>query len=252
MQPRIGDNLMTDIVVTRTPIWKSIADTLAAEIAAGHYRPGDKLPTEAALAQRFGVNRHTVRQALASHAATGMLHSRRGSGVFVAAKPTRYPLGRRVRYHQSLAAAGQSASKAILRLETRASDEGEATQLGLATGDPVHVYEGISLADNAPIALFRSVFPAMRFPGLLGGLDRTHSVTAAFAAEGLADYTRARTEITAKTASAAQALHLRIAEGAAILRTDSLNIDTGGAPVEIGRTWFAGDRVSLLVSVDDA
>ncbi|HHB81205.1 MAG TPA: GntR family transcriptional regulator, partial [Aliiroseovarius sp.] len=51
--------------MTRDPIWKAIAETLAAEIARGHYAPGAKLPTEAQLARRFGVNRHTVRRATA-------------------------------------------------------------------------------------------------------------------------------------------------------------------------------------------
>ena len=65
----------------RSAIWKSIAGTLSAEIAGGHYRPGDKLPTEAALSARFAVNRHTVRHALAALAAEGTVHARRGSGA---------------------------------------------------------------------------------------------------------------------------------------------------------------------------
>ena len=81
----------------REPIWRSIANTLQTEIAQELYRPGDKLPTEAELADRFGLNRHTVRQGLASLAEAGIVHARRGSGVFVAARPTDYALGQRVR-----------------------------------------------------------------------------------------------------------------------------------------------------------
>ena len=42
--------------MARTPIWKSIATHLRDEITAGQFAQGDKLPTEAALAARFGVN----------------------------------------------------------------------------------------------------------------------------------------------------------------------------------------------------
>jgi DNA-binding transcriptional regulator YhcF (GntR family) len=49
----------------RAPLWTAIRDTLRQEIATGQYRGGDKLPTEARLADRFGVNRHTIRRALA-------------------------------------------------------------------------------------------------------------------------------------------------------------------------------------------
>lgn len=236
--------------MTRTPIWKSIVSTLEGEIAAGQYRPGDKLPTEAALSQRFGVNRHTVRHALGDMGERGLVHSRRGAGVFVAAKPTEYPIGRRVRYHQSLQASGQTPSKEILRLETRLPDETEAEALRLPPEAQVHVYEGLSLADDAPLAVFRSVFPAERFPTLLKRLGKAGSVTQALKAEGVSDYTRASTRLTARQADATQALHLRIREGAPILRTEGVNIDPAGAPVEYGLTWFAGDRICLTVTPD--
>ncbi len=236
--------------MTRTPLWSSIAATLHADIAGGHYRPGDRLPTEAELAARFGVNRHTVRHALADLAARHLVHSRRGAGVFVAAKPTEYPIGRRVRFHQNVAAAGQLPTKEILRLETRRADLREAEALALPAAAPVHVYEGLSLADGAPVSLFRSVFPADRLPGLLAALADLKSVTAALQAAGIPDYTRASTRLTAKLATATQALHLRIAEGAPILRSVGINIDATGQPVEFGHTWFAGDRVTLTVTPD--
>jgi GntR family phosphonate transport system transcriptional regulator len=234
--------------VARSPLWKSITETLRVEIARGHYGPGDKLPTEAELAARFGVNRHTVRRALADMAASGLVHARRGAGVFVASKPVDYPLGRRVRFHQTLAAAGQMAAREILRLETRHADAREAAELALPLGAQVHVYEGVSLADGAPVALFRSVFPADRLPALPEALARTRSVTAALAAAGVADYTRASTRITAKLATATQAATLRVPEGAPILRTEAVNVDAAGHPVEFGRTWFAGDRITLTVA----
>lgn len=236
--------------MARTPIWKSIATTLEGEIAAGQYRPGDKLPTEAALSQRFGVNRHTVRHALGDMGERGLVHSRRGAGVFVAAKPTEYPIGRRVRYHQNLTAGGQTPSKQILRIETRLPDETEAAALHLPPEAAVHVYEGLSLADDAPLAVFRSVFPAARFPGLLKRLGMGGSVTEALRAEGVADYTRASTRLTARQADATQALHLRIREGAPILRTESVNVDPADQPLEYGLTWFAGDRICLVVTPD--
>lgn len=232
----------------RQALWTSIAATLTDEIGAGRYRPGDKLPTEAELSRRFGVNRHTVRRALAALAEQGLTHARRGAGVFVAARPTDYPIGRRVRFHQNLRAAGQTPDRKLLLTETRSADAREAEALDLPRDARAHVYEGVSLADGAPIALFRSVFPADRFPGLLAALAETRSVTAALARVGIDDYTRASTRLTAKLATPTQALHLALREGAPILRTVAVNVDRDGRPVEYGHTWFAGDRVSLVVA----
>ena len=229
-------------------LWSAIAATLTAEIAADHYRPGDRLPTEAALAARFGVNRHTVRHALAALAERGLVHSRQGAGVFVAQRPTDYPLGRRVRFHQNVLAAGQTPSRRISRTETRPCDVGEARALRLKPGEPVQVVEGVSLADGQPIAAFRSVFPAARFPGLLDGVRETGSITQALAAAGLTDYTRAETRLTAQLADPVLAVALQVRQGAPVMRTVAMNVDPQSVPVELGTTWFAGERVTLTVA----
>ena len=234
----------------RSAIWKDIADTLLSDLAQGHYLPGAKLPTEAALATRFGVNRHTVRHALADLGTRGLVVSRRGAGVFVAARPTDYPIGRRVRFNQAVAASGRSPSRSITRLETRPANPTEAEALAIAPGSAVHVVEGVSLADGEPLAVFRSVFPAQQFAGLLSAMQANPSVTAAMAACGVVDYTRASTRLTARIARATLALALRLPEGAPILRSVAVNVDTQGVPVEFGTTWFAGDRITLTVQPD--
>lgn len=235
--------------MTKQALWSEIADTLAADLARGAYRPGDRLPSEAELARRFGVNRHTLRRALARLTAEGRLFPRRGAGVFVADLPvTDYPLSRRVRFSQAVNAAGQAASRRFSRIETRGADAEEAQQLNLLPGAPVHVVEGVSLADATPLAAFRSVFPAERFPGLPARLSETGSITQALRTEGLLDYTRATTRIVAKTAGPALAARLMLVQGAPILRTHAVNVDGTGQPVEYGTTWFAGDRVALTVA----
>lgn len=233
--------------MTRRPIWTSIHETLAQELAQGLYAVGDRLPTEAQLSARFGVNRHTIRRALAELATAGLVHARRGAGVFVAASSTDYPIGKRVRFHQNLAAAGRLPGKEILLLETRRSNTEEAAALGIPAGSEVHSYDGLSLADGQPIAVFRSVFPAKRFPGLLAALERLRSVTAALQEAGIADYTRANTRISAISASSVVAAQLRVQDGAPLLMTQSLNVDENGVPVEHGHTWFAGARVTLTL-----
>ena len=231
----------------RTPIWSSIAANLTAEIAAGTYAQGTKLPTEAQLALRFGVNRHTVRRALGALAEAGLVQPRRGAGVFVTSVPTEYPLGRRVRFTQNVLASGRTPSRRLLRSEIRPASADEAEALALPPFALVHLIEGISLADGMPIGLFRSVLPALRFPDFAQDMARFGSITAALAHAGVADYTRALTRLTAKLANAVQAGHLQIPQGAPLLRSVTINVDPHGVPVEFGTSWFAGDRVTLTV-----
>ncbi|MEO1109136.1 MAG: phosphonate metabolism transcriptional regulator PhnF [Pseudomonadota bacterium] len=236
--------------MSKTPIWKSISLSLTSDIAEGRYQTGDRIPTEAQLAAKHGVNRHTVRRALSDMAEQGLVHARRGAGVFVAARPTDYPIGKRVRYHKNISASGKIPGKQILSLTTRTADEAEADALQLNTGDPVHVYDGLSLADGQPIGLFQSVFPAQRFPDLLKALQDTQSVTKALQTCGVSDYTRISTRLTARAATATQALHLHLNEGAPVLYSTGINADPDGNPVELGRTVFAGERVTLTLNED--
>ncbi|UYV37825.1 phosphonate metabolism transcriptional regulator PhnF [Rhodobacteraceae bacterium D3-12] len=236
--------------MARTPIWKTIAETLEGDIAAGHYRAGDKLPTEAELAARFGVNRHTVRHALSDMSERGITRSRRGSGVFVAIETADYPIGRRVRFHRNIAATGRLPKKQVLRLETRPGDSAETKALGLSKGDTVIIYEGLSLAGGTPIAHFTSVFPRARVTGMLDTLREVTSVTEALRLNGIADFTRAETRLTAERANATQALHLAMKEGDPLLKSIGINICPDGKPIEYGTTWFAGDRVTLTVNPD--
>lgn len=231
----------------RTPIWKAIANALRSDLAEGRYTPGDKLPTEAALAERFGVNRHTVRHGITALVEEGLVRTRRGAGAFVAATPTDYPIGRRVRFHENLIAAGRRPDKRVLQIEERSATQGEAKALHIAPAAPVCAYHGLSLADGQPIAVFESLFPLERLAGISEALARTSSVTQALHLVGIADYTRASTRLTAVRASATQALHLQVSEGDPLLRSSGVNVDDTDTPLEYGRTWFAGDRVTLIL-----
>ncbi|QQA43850.1 phosphonate metabolism transcriptional regulator PhnF [Pelagovum pacificum] len=233
--------------MTEQPIWAAIAAALRAEIAEGARRPGDRLPTEAQLADRFGVNRHTVRRGLAALADEGLVRSRRGAGVYVAPRSTDYQLGRRVRFHRNIEAAGRLPEKRFTLIETRPARPVEAAALGLDETETVVASDGISLSDGSPIALFTSIFPTDRLPGMADALARVHSVTEALRLCGVPDYVRTSTRISGVTADAAQAARLEIRPGAALIHSESINVDTTGRPIEYGQTFFVGERVTLTL-----
>ncbi|MGR3467852.1 MAG: phosphonate metabolism transcriptional regulator PhnF [Shimia sp.] len=231
----------------RTPMWQAIATALRADLAEGRYSPGDKLPTEAALAERFGVNRHTVRHGLSALVEEGLVRTRRGAGAFVAATPTDYPIGKRTRFTENLRRAGRDPSRETHILGVRVATQTEADLLGIAQGARVLATHGRSLADGQPLSMSEAIYPYDRLPGLAEALAEQKGVTHALAAIGVADYVRVSTRITAVVADAVQASVLEVAEGAALIRTSFVNADIEGRPVEFGRTHFVGDRVTLTL-----
>lgn len=232
------------------PVWQQIREALAAEIGGGRYRPGDRLPAEAALARRFGVHRHTLRRAMAALAASGLVHVRRGTPATVVGRPLDYAIGARTRFRDNLAAAGLAARTEILRIETLRAGPAEAEALGLPPEGRVHVLEAVGLAEGLPVTYGVSAVPADRFPDFPAGMRAAGSVTRALALAGLPDYGRRWTRLSAEAAGGAVARHLRAAEGAPLLCATWLNDDAAGRPVEFGRTWFPPDRVQLVVDRD--
>lgn len=90
----------------RDSFWSRIAQQLADAIGQGQYTPGERLPSEHALAEQFGVNRHTIRRSLAHLGQRGLVRSTQGRGTFVEAFAVDLALGKRTRHRQSLAQAG--------------------------------------------------------------------------------------------------------------------------------------------------
>lgn len=65
------------------PIWMQLSEQIAAQIAAGVYSVGERLPSVRELAADAGVNPNTVQRALAELEGTGLLHTQRTAGRFV-------------------------------------------------------------------------------------------------------------------------------------------------------------------------
>jgi GntR family transcriptional regulator len=70
-------------LAARTPVYEQIASAIRAELVAGRYRPGERLPTVRTLAIDLGVHHNTVAQAYRELAAEGWLELRRHRGAMV-------------------------------------------------------------------------------------------------------------------------------------------------------------------------
>lgn len=229
-------------------VWQQIATMLRAEIAAGQPPPGGQMPTEAVLAQRFGVNRHTVRRAIAALADDGLLRVEQGRGTFVHADFLDYEIGRRTRFSENVARHDKEPAGRLIASAQAPAEGAVARQLAVPEGTPCHRLETLHVADGVPLSLATSWFPQALLPDLLPAYAETGSITQALARNGIADYRRLRTRITARPAGEGDAALLRQPATRPVLVAESVNVDAQDRPIQYALTRFASDRVQLLIN----
>ncbi len=227
--------------------WRQIVDGIEADIAGERLSPGDRLPSEAQLAARFGVNRHTVRRALGVLASRGLVRASQGRGTFVEARPIAYPVGPHMRFSENVSRAGREASSELIAARETQADSWAAARLGISVGAPVLVIETRRRADGTPIAIGRAVLPLPRFAGFERHYEATGSITRALAACGVGDYRRLSTKVTARATGPEEAALLELAPGRVVLVTDAVNVDGDGKPVQALWSLFPADRVELVI-----
>lgn len=105
-------------------LYRRLADSIAADIEAGKYKVGERLPTERELAEAFGVSRPTLREGLIALEMLGMIEARHGLGIYV------------TRAQMPVTAATYDFEIGAFELiEARRLFEGEAAALAAATID---------------------------------------------------------------------------------------------------------------------
>ncbi|KGM31139.1 phosphonate metabolism transcriptional regulator PhnF [Inquilinus limosus] len=227
-------------------LWRQISETLEREIRDGVHPAGARLPTEAELSERFGVNRHTVRRAMAELEEQGLVDVTQGRGTFVHLGAIAYLIGRRTRFHENMKRENRAARLELLESATEAASAMIARELDVPAGTPVIRLDTRSHADGLPLSLASHYFPAARFPGIVEIFRETGSVTASFARLGVADYTRRRTRVSARLPDAREQRLLEITRTRPVMATEALNVDAEGAVVEFGLSSFASDRIQLV------
>jgi len=233
---------------TGVALWRQIADRIRQAISAGAYDETGMVPPETVLALQFGVNRHTVRSAIAALAQEGIVRAVQGRGTLIERKERlNFPITRRTRFTTGIGEQAREMRGLLLAHAEERADEEVALWLKLRPGAAVIRMETLRKADNRPVSCATTWFPADRFAGMPAAYEKTESITRAFAALGLSDYVRATTEVTAAHADAADLAALELTPGAIVLVTKAMNTDLEGVPVQYAISRFAADRVQFTI-----
>ena len=139
-----------------------LATAMHERIRAGEWAPGEAIPSEAQLAQVYGVALGTMRQAIALLVQDGVLQRKHGKGTFVSAGLGGASMMRFFRFGSGDGARPAPQSR-ILSMKPRAALASEAQAFGLGAGAQVLQIERLRSIDGEPCLLENIVLPLPLF-----------------------------------------------------------------------------------------
>lgn len=230
------------------PAHVQIEEQLAERIASRELAAGERLPPERELAKGLGVSRMTVRQALSSLDARGLVERGVGRGTFVSHRKLDHDLTRVAGLTERLERQGLEPGAKVREVLEREASWAIAAALELEPGSPVVRIRRLRLGSGVPLVLEDSWVPGELFPGIaqreLGG-----SLYALMRDEYGHEPVRAVERLEPVVARAHEAKALKIEVGAPLMLVERTAYAADGTPVEFARDRHRGDRARWIVKV---
>ena len=230
------------------PAYAQLVRILTGQIAAGVFRPGDRLPSEAQLCERYGVSPMTVRRVVNILADQGLVTTERGRGTFV--RPLElgtatFDLGR---LQQLFRDEDQSAVKLLETRITSATDR-VARKLAIEAGDRTVFIRRLIFQGDEPMLLHREhvIYDPSR-PIVEAEMEVT-ALRGLFSGGGGSDLKRGDLTIETTLLTEEEAALLHSETGVPAFRLEHIFYDFDDQPVSWG--WFicSGDRLRFTASI---
>jgi GntR family transcriptional regulator len=229
----------------KLPLYAQLKEIIIAAIARGDQAPGDQIPSQRILCERYGMSHMTVRRAISELINEGVISAIPGKGLYVTERKQPAESGPLTGFTEEMARRGMLVASKILAAEIVGASTVLASALSVAVGTPLVHLRRLRLTDGEPMALQSSYLPHALCPGLIGhDLERGALFAVLRDVYGLrlADGTRT---VEAALADVDQARLLGLALPAPLLVVEQLTYLDSGQAIEFVRTAYRGDRYRL-------
>ena len=233
------------------PKYLQISTWLQELIQTGRYKAGDKLPSEVELSKMCGVNRNTLRQAIAELTSAGLLRKEKGTGTFVSSPAPNgliHKLERISSFRDMLGQSGIKARTKIIDKRIEIAEDHVAGTLFLGSSKKVIVVERVRAGNGTPYIYEESYLPADMFRDILD-LDLTGSMYDLISEHFSIVLARSKQTISAVNLIPKIANILNVAANSAAIFSESLTFDNKSMPIELLYSYYRGDKYTLEIEL---
>ena len=232
------------------PLHHQVFRDLKAALDANEWQPGDRMPTERELAERYGCSLITVRHALGELVREGRIERTRGRGTFVLQPRIDRDIAGAMSFTEEMQRRGLDPATRVVTAEIQPAGETVASALGIPASAPVAYLERIRVGGGEPLLLEQARLPAERFPGLLAFDFERRSLYDILAERYDTRILRARETVEPVMLRRREASLLDLPTRSLALRIDGVAIASDGTPVEVARSFVRGDRTRYYLERD--
>lgn len=240
----IGNNAsVSGNSATFSPLYQQIKALITQSLQSGEWKPGELIPSEVELANRFKVSQGTVRKAIDELAAENLVMRRQGKGTFVATHHEARAEFRFLRLMPDVGEAHLAHSKIIEVKRLRVPAE-VARLLEMKSGDPVIFIKRVQSFEGVPTILEEIWLPGALFKGLTAERLSEYKgpMYGLFETEFGTHMIRATEKIRAIDADFEVAELLAVASGTPLLSVERVSFTYGDKPVEVRRGLYLTER----------
>ncbi len=225
------------------PLYRQLAEILRGQIQSGAFKPGQRLPTEFELMERYGVSRTTVRQTIARLRKEGLLSVHRGKGTFAVKRKIEPELSALTGFAEDMRALGLTPSARVLGVETVKASERVAQALAIKPGDRVTKITRLRLAEEVPVSFEFSFLPLDLGERVAQEDLEVWPIFTLFEEKYGVLLSDALYRIEAARATRVVAEALDIERGAPVLAIERTTYSVSGQAVDFEQMYYRGDRI---------
>lgn len=231
----------------RQPLYDQLVDILTDKIEH-EYRPGDLLPSERELSDRYGLSRTTVRLALQELERLGLVIRQHGRGTFVADRSAQTTnLSQAYSFSEQMRSMGREPSTTILEFSVIEADKNLAEHMGTRIGERLYKIKRLRSADGMPMMVERSYLPVRKFMTLKRPMLEKKALYDIVEQDFREKIGVAEEEFFARIARPADAHLLDISEGAPVLDLIRTTYNTSNEIVEYTLSVARADQFKYKV-----
>lgn len=232
-----------------TPLYKQIKIALKNDILNKRYAPGDKIPSEPELRERFGVSRVTVRYAVQELEDEGFLQRRQGKGTFVMHEKIESNMGSLSGFTDVIGAVGGKPERRILSKKIITAGDWLADNLRVPYGAPILELERAMSDDQQPVLYDLSYYPLELFPGLDEKIEHNVSSYRVLKEEYGVVFGRAHKRINVEIADVSFSRLLGCNPGDPLFSILKTAYDKDDVPVHMAKNLVMANHITYVLDV---